>query len=71
MGGYTIECVLDCKNHLGEGPVWDGERGMLYWLDCTGNRVGNPTVWRLDPRTGQSRPVPERGDPCSPLSTRS
>ncbi len=55
MGGYTIECVLDCKNHLGEGPVWDGERGLLYWLDCTGNRVGNPTVWRLDPRTGQVR----------------
>ena len=55
MSSYSIECVLDCKNHLGEGPVWDGERGMLYWLDCTGNRVGNPTVWRLDPRTGQIR----------------
>ena len=55
MGSYSIECVLDCKNHLGEGPVWDGERGMLYWLDCTGNRVRNPTVWRLDPRTGQVR----------------
>jgi len=55
MGSYTIECVLDCKNYLGEGPVWDHERGMLYWLDCTGNRVRNPTVWRLDPRTGQVR----------------
>ena len=55
MTSYRIECVLDCKNHLGEGPVWDGERGLLYWLDCTGNRVGNPTVWRLDPRTGQTR----------------
>ena len=21
-----IECVLECGNHLGEGPVWDGRR---------------------------------------------
>ncbi len=55
MSSYTIECVLDCKNHLGEGPVWDGQHGLLYWLDCTGNRVGNPSIWRLDPRTGQTR----------------
>ena len=55
MSSYTIECVLDCKNHLGEGPVWDGRHGLLYWLDCTGNRVGNPSIWLLDPRTGQTR----------------
>jgi len=52
---YTIECVLPCANHLGEGPVWDGDAGLLYWLDCTGRRVGKPTVWRLDPRTGATR----------------
>ena len=55
MTAYTIECVLDCRNHLGEGPVWDADHGVLYWLDCTGRRVGQPTVWRLDPRTGQTR----------------
>ena len=55
MSSYTIECVLDCKNHLGEGPVWDGRHGLLYWLDCTGNRVGNPSIWLLDPRTDQTR----------------
>jgi sugar lactone lactonase YvrE len=49
----TIECVLDCANHLGEGPVWDVEERRLYWLDCTGRRVGNPTIWRLDPATGK------------------
>lgn len=53
--GYTIECVLDCANHLGEGPVWDPDDGLLYWLDCTGQRVGKPTIWRLDPRTGATR----------------
>src|SRR5262245_41679780 len=50
-----IECVVACANHLGEGPVWDVEEGCLYWLDGTGRRVGNPSIWRLDPRTGKTR----------------
>ena len=49
--GYRIECVLQCENHLGEGPVWDVDTGVLWWLDGTGRRVGNPSIWRLDPRT--------------------
>ena len=49
---YTIECVADCANHLGEGPVWDVEEGRLYWVDGTGRRVGKPSLWRLDPRNG-------------------
>lgn len=48
-----IECVLDCENHLGEGPVWDVEEGRLYWLDCTGPRLGKKAVWRMDPKTGK------------------
>jgi len=48
-----IECVLACGNHLGEGPVWDIEEGCLYWVDGTGRRVGNPSIWRLHPRTGK------------------
>jgi L-arabinonolactonase len=50
-----IECVQRCENHLGEGPVWDVEEGCLYWVDGTGRRVGNPSLWRLDPRTGKTR----------------
>ena len=50
-----IECVLTCGNHLGEGPVWDVENGCLYWLDGTGRRVGNPSIWWMDPRTGNTR----------------
>jgi L-arabinonolactonase len=52
---YTIECVLDCENHLGEGPVWDVQEACLYWVDSTGRRVGKPALWRLDPRTGQQQ----------------
>ena len=47
--------MVECANHLGEGPVWDVEDGCLYWLDGTGRRVGNPSIWRLDPRTGRTR----------------
>jgi L-arabinonolactonase len=55
MTTYTIECVLDCENHLGEGPVWDSQQGLLYWLDCTGNRVGKPSMWCLNPRSGATK----------------
>jgi sugar lactone lactonase YvrE len=48
-----IECLLQCDNHLGEGPVWDVEEGCLYWVDGTGRRVDKPSIWRLDPRTGR------------------
>ncbi len=50
-----IECVLECGNHLGEGPVWDVEDGCLYWVDGTGRRVGKPSIWRMDPRTGTTQ----------------
>ena len=50
---FTIECVLECGNHLGEGPVWDVEEGRLYWVDGTGRRVGKPSLFRYDPRSGK------------------
>lgn len=58
---FSIECVVDCANHLGEGPVWDVETGALYWVDSTGPRVGKDAIWRLDGRTGavQSWPLPK------------
>ena len=49
-----IECVLECENHLGEGPVWDVEEQRLYWVDGTGRRVGKPSIWRLDPASGRT-----------------
>ena len=48
-----IECVLECGNLVGEGPVWDVQEGRLYWVDGTGRRVGKPAIWRMDPRTGK------------------
>ncbi|MDA0823364.1 MAG: SMP-30/gluconolactonase/LRE family protein [Proteobacteria bacterium] len=52
---YRIECVLEIGNHLGEGPLWDVEEGKLFWVDGTGRRVGEPSLWQYDPRTGNTR----------------
>jgi L-arabinonolactonase len=52
---YSIECLVACDNHLGEGPVWDVQDACLYWVDSTGRRVGKPALWRLDPRSGKTR----------------
>ena len=27
------ECVVDCRDHLGEGIFWDEKEQALYWLD--------------------------------------
>jgi sugar lactone lactonase YvrE len=40
-------CVVDCKNVLGEGPVWCPRDQVLWWID-----ISNPTLWRLTPRSG-------------------
>jgi sugar lactone lactonase YvrE len=53
--GFSIECILRCDNHLGEGPVWDTREQALYWVDGTGRRVGKPSIWRYDPADGAVR----------------
>lgn len=52
---YRIERLVPSSNHLGEGPIWDVEQAALYWVDSTGRRVGQPGIWRFDPRTGETR----------------
>lgn len=58
---FSIECLIRCENHLGEGPVWDVDTGLLYWVDSTGPRVGKDAIWRLDPVSGdlKSWPLPK------------
>ena len=50
---FSIDCLIACENHLGEGPVWDDETGMLHWVDSTGPRVRKDALWRLDPASGE------------------
>ncbi len=41
-----IECVVDEGIYLGEGPVWDVEDGLLYWVDIKG-----PHIWSYEPKS--------------------
>ncbi|WP_333987811.1 SMP-30/gluconolactonase/LRE family protein [Providencia huaxiensis] len=34
-----INVLLDLKNNLGEGPVWDIQQQRLYWIDSLDGRV--------------------------------
>ena len=49
-GVGTVECVLDCHAELAEGPVWDPEDGVLYWVN-----IKDHEIHRYDPATGRDR----------------
>ena len=34
-----IRLLVDSKNHLGEGPLWDVEDQLLYWIDSSAAEV--------------------------------
>jgi L-arabinonolactonase len=46
----AVECVLDCRAELGEGPVWDPEAGVLYWVN-----IKDHEIHCFDPATGVDR----------------
>lgn len=53
----SADCIVDCRNHLGEGAYWDSEAGLLWWLD-----VPMPSkLYALDPVSGRvdSHDMPE------------
>jgi len=35
----TADLVLDAHATLGEGPVWDADAGVLWWVDIEGRRI--------------------------------
>jgi sugar lactone lactonase YvrE len=53
----SIECVVDCRNRLGEVPVWDVAEQALYWVDIEGK-----LLQRYTPATGavERWQMPER-----------
>lgn len=34
-----IRLLVDCKNNLGEGPIWDVQHERLYWVDSTAAEI--------------------------------
>ncbi len=54
-----IECVVDARCTLGEGPVWDPAAGLLYWIDIKERRLhayrpseGDHRTWELSDQPG-------------------
>ncbi|NQU97424.1 MAG: SMP-30/gluconolactonase/LRE family protein [Chloroflexi bacterium] len=44
---YQVEVVAEEEALVGEGPLWDPSRQILYWTDIQGGRF-----WEFDPATG-------------------
>ncbi len=40
----SIERAVDCRNTLGEGPLWCPVERVLWWVD-----ISAPALWRFDP----------------------
>jgi L-arabinonolactonase len=45
-----VNCVLDAKSLLGEGPLWDVGEQQLFWVD-----IKRRLIHRFDPATGEDR----------------
>jgi sugar lactone lactonase YvrE len=48
-----LQCVLDVRASLGEGPVWSTREQVLYWVD-----INAPALNRFDPATGRNTAFP-------------
>ena len=53
---FEVRCVVDCKNVLGECPVWCPDQQVLWWVD-----IAKPSLARFDPASGsvQTWPLPK------------
>lgn len=47
LSQFDVHCVWDAQALLGEGPVWNVQEGVLYWLDIKGQRLH-----RFNPQDG-------------------
>lgn len=53
----AVETAARPRTEVGEGPLWDVEAGVLWWVD-----IKRPAILRFDPRSGavERWAVPER-----------
>ena len=47
MSDCKVELIQKVDARLGETPLWDAARGVLWWID-----IEQPTLWQLDPVSG-------------------
>jgi len=55
-----VKLVIDAKASLGEGPIWDHEKRLLYWID-----IINKEIRILDPKTHSERIIKTAQSPGS------
>src|SRR5262245_66672900 len=53
VGEMDVQCALDCRSLLGEGPVWDVREQRLYWVD-----IKRRQIHRFAPDTGDDKTWP-------------
>lgn len=46
---YQLHNVLEARARLGEGPIWDRDEKLLYWVD-----IYNHRVHQFDPASGKN-----------------
>ena len=46
---FDIEPIVDCKNELGECPIWCAKENVLWWID-----ISKPSLFRFNPQTKQT-----------------
>ena len=46
----VVELLVDAHAQVGEGPLWDEERQVLYWVD-----ILSSLLYIYDPATGENR----------------
>lgn len=46
----AVKLLVDAHALVGEGPIWDEEKGVLYWVD-----IMSSMVYAYDPATGENR----------------
>lgn len=54
------DLILDCKNALGEGILWNDEESCLYWTDIEGK-----LLYRYEPESGKLEKYPQENRLCS------
>ena len=59
----NLELVANQHNGCGENPLWDEERGLLFWCDIPSGRI-----WAFDPKNGSHRLVANLGRECGAFS---
>ena len=46
MGSRQVTCLFEAQAGCGEGPVWEPNSGLLWWVDISGNAIHryNPNI---------------------------